>query len=161
MSKFIMKNKIILVILILLAFWGVTSIASPQIEKQNIIPIYENQKTQTVNPIIEKTAEQKKENKKNTEDTESITILAGDTTVQLLFTSNTLFYDALVREKELGKIEFSGKNYPGLGFFVTDIGTLHAGAGKDLLYYVNGKEATVGVSAYRLKDSDIIEWKLE
>jgi len=77
------------------------------------------------------------------------------------FTSNTILYDALVREKNEGRINFSGKNYPGLGFFVTDIGSLHAGMGKNLIYYINGKEATVGVSSYTLKDGDVIEWKLE
>lgn len=93
--------------------------------------------------------------------TESITVLAGDTTAHLLVAPNTLFYDALVQEKNTGKIALSGKNYPGLGFFVTDIGSLHAGSGKSLLYYINGKEATVGVSSYTLKDGDIIEWKLK
>jgi len=77
------------------------------------------------------------------------------------FTPNTFLYDALVREKDKGNIDFSGKNYPGLGFFVTDIGTLHSGNGKNLIYYINGKEATVGVSSYALKDGDVIEWKLE
>src|SRR3989338_6077791 len=56
--------------------------------------------------------------------TESATILAGDTTVKLSFASNITFYDALIEEKNTGKIEFAGKNYPGLGFFVTGIGTL-------------------------------------
>lgn len=77
------------------------------------------------------------------------------------FTPNTTLYDALVQAKNTGAITFFGKNYPGLGFFVTDIGTLHSGNGKNLIYYINGKEATVGVSSYRLKDGDIIKWKLE
>lgn len=102
------------------------------------------------------------ENSKNTqENTQSITILAGETTAHLLSSPNTLFYNALIQERDAGKITFSGKNYPGLGFFVTDIGTLHSGNGKNLLYYINGKQASVGVSFYTLKDGDIIEWKLE
>ncbi|MDO8686856.1 MAG: DUF4430 domain-containing protein [Candidatus Berkelbacteria bacterium] len=91
----------------------------------------------------------------------SATILTGNTTILLSFFQNTTFYNALIQAKNEGKITFSGKNYPGLGFFVTDIGTLHSGSGKNLLYYINGKEATVGVSLYTLKDGDIIEWKLE
>ncbi|MBI2627425.1 DUF4430 domain-containing protein [Candidatus Nomurabacteria bacterium] len=93
--------------------------------------------------------------------TQSAIILAGDTTTHLSFSPNTIFYDALAQAKTAGAISFSGKNYPGLGFFVTDIGTLHSGNGKNLLYYVNGKEATVGVSSYLLKNGDIIEWKLK
>ncbi len=90
-----------------------------------------------------------------------VVISAGETTVHLSVAPNTLFYDALAQAKDAGKILFSGKNYPGLGFFVTDIGTLHSGNGKNLLYYINGKEAAVGVSSYTLKDGDIIEWKLK
>jgi len=30
-----------------------------------------------------------------------------------------------------------------------------------LLYYINGKEASVGVSTYKPKNGDIIEWKLK
>ncbi|KKR61653.1 hypothetical protein A2643_03605 [Candidatus Nomurabacteria bacterium RIFCSPHIGHO2_01_FULL_39_220] len=93
--------------------------------------------------------------------TQSATVLAGATTAHLSFAPDTSFYDTLVQAKSAGQIEFAGKNYPGLGFFVTDIGTLHASRGKYLLYYINGTEATVGVSSYTLKDGDIIEWKLE
>lgn len=97
----------------------------------------------------------------NTQNTQSATILAGDATYHLSFSPGTLLYDALVEGKNMGAISFIGKNYPSLGFFVTDIGPLHSGEGKDLLYYVNGKEATVGVSGYILKNGDVIEWKLE
>ncbi|MBI3305996.1 DUF4430 domain-containing protein [Candidatus Nomurabacteria bacterium] len=95
------------------------------------------------------------------ENTHSVTVLAGETTARLLFSPNTLFYDALIQAQNKGQMSFSGKNYPGLGFFVTEIGTLRAGNGKNLLYYINEKEASVGVSSYTLKDGDIIEWKLE
>ncbi len=93
--------------------------------------------------------------------TGSITVSAGKIKFNLSVPANTLFYDALIQAKNAGTMEFSGKIYPGLGFFVTDIGTLHSGNGKNLLYYINGKEATVGVSSYALKDGDIIEWKLK
>jgi hypothetical protein len=95
------------------------------------------------------------------QETQSTTVLIDKTTINLQSTPNTTFYDALMQAKNAGKITFSGKNYAGLGFFVTDIGSLHSGNGKDLLYYVNGKEAQVGVSSYVLKNGDIIEWKLE
>lgn len=102
------------------------------------------------NPVSQKTTESK---------ALSVTVSAGNTTIYL--EPNVIFYDALVEAKDSGKITFSGKNYPGLGFFVTDIGALHTGNGKSLLYYINGKQASVGVSSYTLKDGDVIEWKLE
>ena len=39
-----------------------------------------------------------------------------------------------------GKINFEGKNYPGLGFFVTKINSLTNGEGKNLMYDINGVE---------------------
>ena len=93
--------------------------------------------------------------------TENITVIAGQDKINLSVAPDTTFYNALIEAQGADKITFSGKKYPALGFFVTDIGTLHAGDGKDLLYYVNGKEATVGVSGYVLKNGDILEWKLE
>lgn len=59
------------------------------------------------------------------------------------------------------QIIFDGKEYSGLGFFVTRVGSLVNGDGKNLMYYVNDKEASVGVSSYVLSDGDIIEWKLK
>ena len=89
----------------------------------------------------------------------SATLSAGN--VKIKISAGTSLYDALTEVRKENKIEFSGRDYPGLGFFVTDIGTLHAGDGKYLFYYINGKEASVGVSSYKLKDGDIIEWKLK
>ena len=94
-------------------------------------------------------------------DSKNATVIAGEATAILSFDDGDTFYDALMEARNEGKLQFSGKNYPALGFFVTDIGTLHSGNGDDLLYYINGKEAAVGVSAYVLKDGDIIEWKLK
>ena len=91
----------------------------------------------------------------------TVTVIFGSDTTKLPVTPGTIFYDTLVEARNEGSITFSGKNYPGLGFFVTDIGKLHSGNGQYLLYYINGKEATVGVSLYKLMDGDVIEWKLE
>lgn len=128
------------------------------IGKTYVVTTQNKQNTKIVEPVEENKPENKKDSENNFQ---SVTILAGDITVHLRVPPNTIFYDALMKAKNSGTIMFSGKNYPGLGFFVTDIGTLHAGGGKNLLYYINGKEANVGVSSYTLKDGDVIEWKLE
>ena len=71
-------------------------------------------------------------------------------------------YDLMNLLKSQNKINFSGKNYSGLGFFVEEINSLKNNpAGKNWLYYVNGKPAQVGVSNYIIKANDIIEWKYE
>ncbi|MBP6883683.1 MAG: DUF4430 domain-containing protein [Candidatus Pacebacteria bacterium] len=89
------------------------------------------------------------------------TLKAGGVILQAEYKGEQTLYDALTMAMEKGDIKFSGKIYPSLGFFVTDIGELHAGDGKNLLYYVNGKEAEVGVSEYIIKNKDVILWKLE
>lgn len=156
---------LILIIFLFSAFWAISyfqkkenAITTPS--KSNAVnpPLLSQGGIGSGNSLEPKTIPKNTETQKNKE---SITILAGDTTAHLLVAPNTLFYNALVEGKNADKITFSGKNYPGLGFFVTEIGTLRAGDGKNLLYYINGKEATVGVSSYTLKDGDIIEWKLE
>ena len=91
----------------------------------------------------------------------STTVIAGEKTVNLSLTLNSTLYDGLLAAERDGKIELSGKNYPGLGFFVTRIGSLQNGGGEYLFYYINGKEASVGVSSYILQDGDVVEWKLK
>jgi hypothetical protein len=70
-------------------------------------------------------------------------------------------YDAMKLLKEEGKITFEGKEYPTLGFFVTSINSISSGGGKNLFYYINGEEASVGISTYQIKEGDSIEWKLK
>lgn len=91
----------------------------------------------------------------------TITISAGDKTISQIFEKGQSLYDVLIQASKNSQLVFSGKEYPGLGFFVTDIGNLHAGGGKNLQYYINGKYASLGVSSYVPVDSDVIVWKLE
>lgn len=132
-----------------------------------------------LNDSENKTLEFETQNKGNTEETkinpipgmgktedqdiksEQITLIAGDINIKLDITEGQTFYEILQAEQQAGKITFNGKNYTGLGFFVTDIGNLHEGEGLNLLYYINGKEASLGVSRYVPKNGDIVEWKLE
>ncbi len=86
--------------------------------------------------------------------------IAGEN-FEVALTDNMSVYDAMKILKEEGKITFEGKEYPALGFFVTKINSLEAGDGKNLFYYINGIEASVGISTYEIKEGDIIEWKLK
>jgi type II secretory pathway pseudopilin PulG len=76
-------------------------------------------------------------------------------------TDHTTVYDSMNNLMSAGQITFEGKNYPALGFFVTQINSLESGSGKNLMYYINGEEASLGVSTYVIKEGDIIEWKLK
>lgn len=88
-----------------------------------------------------------------------ITIAGED--LEVVITDNMSVYDAMNLLKKESKITFEGKNYPGLGFFVTKINSLESGDGKNLMYDINGVEASVGISTYEIKEGDIIEWKLK
>ncbi len=90
----------------------------------------------------------------------SITVVAGETKVGIPYIENETFYSTLVSAQKSGLITFAGREYSGLGFFVSDIGDLHTMPGKNLLYYINGKEASVGVSTYIPKNGDVVEWRL-
>ena len=90
----------------------------------------------------------------------SITMVITGVGTGIPLIENAPLYDSLVAAQKSGLITFTGREYSGLGFFVTDIGTLHGGDGKNLLYYINGKEASVGVSTYIPKNGDVVEWRL-
>ncbi len=96
-----------------------------------------------------------------TQKTISVTLHAGDISITLTPEAGVTLFDALSQAGKAGEIIFMGKQYPALGFYVTDIGSLRESAGNHLLYYINGKEATVGASSYIPKDGDVIDWKLE
>jgi hypothetical protein len=85
----------------------------------------------------------------------------GEKVVRLQVSKNISLYEALVIAKKKGEINFSGKTYTGLGFFVTEIDSLRNGDGKYLFYYINGKEAPVGVSNYYPQNGDEVLWKLK
>jgi hypothetical protein len=71
-------------------------------------------------------------------------------------------YDLMNLLKSRNKINFSGKNYSELGFFVEEInGIKNDLAGKNWFYYINGRPAQVGISNYIIKPNDIVEWKYE
>ena len=91
----------------------------------------------------------------------SITIVIDNATVDLSFPQGLTLYEVLNEAKSEGKIDFQGREYPGLGFFVTNIGSLYKSGSKNPMYDINGIEAQVGISSYLPQNGDIISWKLK
>ena len=60
-----------------------------------------------------------------------------------------------------GKINFKDKNYSGMGKFVEEINGLKSSQNKYWIYYINGKEANVGISNYKINPGDVVSWKLK
>lgn len=72
-------------------------------------------------------------------------------------------YDVMSRAQAAGIMEFSGKEFSGIGYFVEEIN----GKREDLkgrhfwILYMNGQKAKAGVSSLVVNNQDIIEWKYE
>ena len=60
-----------------------------------------------------------------------------------------------------GAFTFTGRDYPGLGFFVDSINGEKNAGGKYWVFYINEVSATSGVSTAVVKAGDTIEWKYE
>jgi hypothetical protein len=72
-------------------------------------------------------------------------------------------YDAMNIAQSLveNNFSFKSKEYPSLGIFVGEINGKKGGEGGYWIYSVNGEEANVGVSNYKVNNGDIISWKYE
>lgn len=71
-------------------------------------------------------------------------------------------YDAMKQLADAKKIEFSAKEYSGMGYFIEEINGVKNGASnKYWIYSVNGQKAQIGISNYFIKSNDIISWSYE
>lgn len=73
---------------------------------------------------------------------------------------NSNIYEHMDHLQKEGKITFKYKNYPGMGKFIEEINNIKNGE-KSWIYYVNNKKATIGISNYKIKNGDVVSWKLE
>lgn len=64
-----------------------------------------------------------------------------------------------IQKENDNNFSFGYKEYPSLGVFVDEINEVKGDLGKYWIYYVNGKEASVGVSKNIIKNGDIISWE--
>jgi len=102
------------------------------------------------------------ENVKTTEEKFKAVMIIGGVKLETEIKIGDSAYDLMENLKSENKINFFGRNYPGLGFFVEEInGVKNNPSGENWIYYVNGEPAPVGISNYILKNNDIIEWKYE
>jgi hypothetical protein len=148
----IISVSILLLFVIISSIFYFSSINKQEIINKNTENIVNTKKVESIENI---------ENPEKTNDEISVSLIVGEKTIVLNTKAGNSFYEALVEAREKNLIDFAGQNYPALGFFLTDIGSLHSDNDKDLMYYINGKEAYLGVSSYKLKDGDILKWQLE
>ncbi|MBI2123849.1 MAG: DUF4430 domain-containing protein [Candidatus Wildermuthbacteria bacterium] len=91
------------------------------------------------------------------------TLIVGEKTYVLSLPEGSSVYDLMVKAQESSSFTFRGQEFPGLGFFIQEINGLEQSPrlGKYWIYYINGKKAEVGISAYTVNNHDIILWKYE
>lgn len=134
------KNKIIIV-LIFLIFLSVSFIISNiKVKKISHTPSYNNAENLY---LIKATLE------------------INDTAYKSEIKDKTTIYDFMSKLRDEGKIDFTEKNYVGIGKFIETINGTTGNTQKNWIYYVNGKKAEMGVSDYKINNGDIISWKYE
>ena len=70
-------------------------------------------------------------------------------------------YDFMTQLKDTGKITFTEKTYSGMGKFIEEINGVKSDRDNYWIYYVNGVEASIGVSNYKINPGDVVSWKYE
>ncbi|MBI3888914.1 DUF4430 domain-containing protein [Candidatus Nomurabacteria bacterium] len=73
----------------------------------------------------------------------------------------TSVYDFMDKLRSEKKINFTEKEYTGMGKFIDSINEIKNNNSMSWIYYVNGVEASVGVSNYKIKIGDMVSWKYE
>ena len=167
-KKYIIILTIIFIIIFsIFIFYPYKKLEAPEIQKTNL-----NSTNTTLNPLsgtlkpILKPLRNSERVPKVGEvlaptNTNVVTLKIGDTNINLPIQDGASLYDILLAGQKTGQINFTGKNYSGMGFFISSVGDLKEGNGKYLIYYVNGTEANLGISSYIPKVGDVIEWKLQ
>jgi len=157
------QNKIIIIFTFAIIFLSVFYYF-----ENKTIDIKSNVKMEPRSEILEdkisEIEDELKENKDSRviEEKETVSIIVLDKSYQIEIKNNETVYLAMKRLKEKdSNFSFNGKLYPSLGFFVDEINGAKNSLGSYWLYYVNGQEASIGISEYKLQNGDIISWKLE
>jgi len=70
-------------------------------------------------------------------------------------------YDFMSKLRAEGKINFIEKNYIGIGKFIKSINGVENSNSLVWIYYVNGVEAQIGISNYKINPGDVVSWKYE
>ena len=93
----------------------------------------------------------------------SVTLKIADKSFPLKVKKGTTGFEMMEMAKKDGKIEYKATKYEGMGYSIDEING-QASNSKENMYwsfYLNNKLAPVGISDYKLKDGDVIEWRFE
>jgi hypothetical protein len=138
------KNKIISIIIIFcIIFLGIFVFNSKILHEQNSPP-----------PFLPLTKGEEKGGG-------NITLEINDTKYESEIEKEISIYDFMSKLRNEGKIDFTEKNYIGMGKFIISINGTKGNGEQNWIYYVNGKKAQIGVSNYKINPGDVVSWKYE
>ena len=152
MPKFTIKNKIVVVVLLFGSAWGLYALSIGQ--------------TRPLSPERSDGGQGKfsVENFRG----ESENVLPETSVLEINGTryegeveKGESVYDFMNSLRAERKINFTEKNYTGMGKFIDSLGGISGNRKETWIYYVNGKKASVGVSNYKINPGDIVSWKYE
>ncbi|MEK7114182.1 MAG: DUF4430 domain-containing protein [Patescibacteria group bacterium] len=89
------------------------------------------------------------------------TFAVGDKTYSINVASGETVIGAMRALASAGTLSFTGREYPGLGFFIDSINGKKNADGRYWILYVNDVSASVGASATTIRADDVLEWKYE
>lgn len=113
-------------------------------------------------PIVEVVQKNKMPEENLMIKTQKVELIVSDKNYEIGINEGGSVFEVMEKLKRDDKnFSFKYKQYPSLGIFVNEINNTKGGEGKYWIYYVNGEEATIGVSEYILKGGDIIKWELK
>lgn len=150
----------ILIILFIISLGSFIFSLRPQSENLNQ-PIKSANTTTKPNLPLQKQTSAGAEKKIDNATSPTITLVAGNLNTKIEFTEGQTLYQILNDDRNAKLVNMTGKEYKGIGFFITDIGNLHENDGKYIMYMINGVEAGVGVSVYAPKVNDVILFELK
>ncbi len=89
------------------------------------------------------------------------TVHIQEETYEYPFEENRSVYNLMIILQSEQNLSFEAKDYGEMGFLIEEINGISNGAEEDSywIYYVNDKQANVGISQYILEPDDAITWK--
>jgi hypothetical protein len=89
------------------------------------------------------------------------TLEINSTSYTNTITGKMSVYDFMSKLRNEGKINFTETNYIGMGEFIDSINGIKNNNNLVWIYYVNGVEAQIGISNYKINPGDVVSWKYE
>ncbi len=88
-------------------------------------------------------------------------LVVGEASYPLAVSAGGTLIDAMNALAASSGFAFTGREYPGLGFFVDSINGRANGGGMYWILYVNGASSAVGASEAPVRPGDVFEWRYE